>query len=217
MVCRTVGPSLAASLEPLAHCQNIASLSLFYRYYIGRCSSKLAKLAPIPYSWGRSTCYSNRLHDFSVAISRCYKDIYVKRFFPWSAILWNSLPIECFPLTCDPLTPFNCRFFLNRFPVQFNLFVLLFLLFLCLVVAIQPCIEWISSNCVWLKLIGLTKSVKKKTDKKIVVWKFLLPPNIRPLKLCLCGFIYKIKLLKFKYVHTFKLAFLLKKYFLLAD
>ena len=23
MVCRTVGPSLAASLEPLAHCQNI--------------------------------------------------------------------------------------------------------------------------------------------------------------------------------------------------
>ena len=27
-ICRTVGPSLAASLEPLAHCQNVASLSL---------------------------------------------------------------------------------------------------------------------------------------------------------------------------------------------
>ena len=27
---RTVGPSLAASLEPLAHCRNVASLSLFY-------------------------------------------------------------------------------------------------------------------------------------------------------------------------------------------
>ena len=26
-----VGPSLAASLEPLAHCRNVASLSLFYR------------------------------------------------------------------------------------------------------------------------------------------------------------------------------------------
>ena len=38
-ISRTVGPSLAASLESLAHCQNAASLSLFYRYYFGRCSS----------------------------------------------------------------------------------------------------------------------------------------------------------------------------------
>ena len=29
---RTVGPSLASSLEPLVHCQNLASLSLFCRY-----------------------------------------------------------------------------------------------------------------------------------------------------------------------------------------
>ena len=34
---RTVVPSLAASLEPLAHRRNVASLSLFYRYYFGRC------------------------------------------------------------------------------------------------------------------------------------------------------------------------------------
>ena len=33
-ICRTVGPSLAASLEPLAHHWNVASLSLFYRYYL---------------------------------------------------------------------------------------------------------------------------------------------------------------------------------------
>ena len=31
---RTVGPSHTASLEPLAHCRNVASLSLFYRYYL---------------------------------------------------------------------------------------------------------------------------------------------------------------------------------------
>ena len=37
-ICRTVGPSLAASLEPLSH-------------------------------------HSDRLHDFSVTISRCYKDV----------------------------------------------------------------------------------------------------------------------------------------------
>ena len=35
-ICRTVGPSVAASLEPLAHCWNVASLSLFCRYYFGK-------------------------------------------------------------------------------------------------------------------------------------------------------------------------------------
>ena len=60
----TIGPSLAASLEPLAHHQNVASVSLFYRYDFGRCSSELAELVPLPYSRGRSTGYSDRLHDF---------------------------------------------------------------------------------------------------------------------------------------------------------
>ena len=41
-ICRIAGPSLAASLEPFAHRRNVASLSLFYRYYFGRCSSELA-------------------------------------------------------------------------------------------------------------------------------------------------------------------------------
>ena len=49
-ICRTVGPSVAASLEPLAHHRNVASSSLFYRYYFGRCSSELAQLVPLLYS-----------------------------------------------------------------------------------------------------------------------------------------------------------------------
>ena len=57
-ICRTVGPSFAASLEPLANRQTVASLSLFYRYYFGRCSSELAQLVPLPYSRGRP-CYSD--------------------------------------------------------------------------------------------------------------------------------------------------------------
>ena len=67
-----VGPLLAASLEPLAHRRNVASLSLFYRYYFGRWSSELAQLVPLPFSRGRSTHYSDRLHDFSVTFPRCY-------------------------------------------------------------------------------------------------------------------------------------------------
>ena len=110
-ICRTVGLSLAASLELLAYCQNVASLRLFCRYYFGRCSSELAHLVPLPYSRGRSTRYSNMLHDFSVTIPRCYKDVFVNSFFPRTARLWNSMPIECFPLTFD-LNAFKSR--INR-------------------------------------------------------------------------------------------------------
>ena len=39
---RTIGPSLAASLEPLAHFRHVASLGFLYRYFLGRCSSELA-------------------------------------------------------------------------------------------------------------------------------------------------------------------------------
>ena len=49
-ICRAAGPSLAASLEPLAHHQNVATISIFYKYYFGRCSSELAQLVPLPFS-----------------------------------------------------------------------------------------------------------------------------------------------------------------------
>ena len=73
-ICRTVGPLIAFSFEPLVYSRNVASLSLFCRYYFGRCSSELAQLVPLSYSRGRSTCYSGRFfhcliwHNFSVTI-----------------------------------------------------------------------------------------------------------------------------------------------------
>ena len=107
-ICKTVGLSLAASLELLAHCRNVASLSLFYRYYYGRRSAELAQLVPLPFSRGRSTRYSDRLYDFSVTIPRCYKDVYGNSFFPRTARLWNSLSVEYFPLTYN-LNGFKSR------------------------------------------------------------------------------------------------------------
>ena len=86
-ICRTFDPSLGASLEHLAHCQNAASLSLFYRYCFGIC---LSELVPLPYSRGRSTCY-----------------------FDW---LLDSLPIECLPLDYD-LNGFNFRININLLTV----------------------------------------------------------------------------------------------------
>ena len=57
--------------------------------------------------WRGSSRYSDRLH---VTITRCYKDVYVNGFFPCTARLWNSMPIECFPLTYN----------LNGFKPTFN-------------------------------------------------------------------------------------------------
>ena len=55
---KTVRPSFAASLEPLNHRGNVASLRFSGRYYFGRCLSELARLGPLPYSRGRPTRYS---------------------------------------------------------------------------------------------------------------------------------------------------------------
>ena len=93
-ICRTIGPSLAGCLEPLAQRRNVANLSLFYRYYFGRCSSEPV---PLPYSRGWPTRYSDRSHD-SVTISRCYKDVYVNSFFPGTARLFSTYRMLSFDL-----------------------------------------------------------------------------------------------------------------------
>ena len=62
-------------------------------------------------STGSTTRYSDRLHDFSAAIPRCYSDVYVNSFFPHTARFWNSLPLEFFLLTYD-LSGFKSR--INR-------------------------------------------------------------------------------------------------------
>ena len=109
-ICRTVGPSLVDFLEPLAHRRNVASLSLFYRYYFGRCSSELAQLVPLPFFLEWSSRYSDRLHNFSVNIPRCYKDVYVNSFFPCTVRPWKSLAIACVPLI----------YYLNGFKSRIN-------------------------------------------------------------------------------------------------
>ena len=111
----------------LGSSSNIASLNLFYRYYSGRCSCKLAQLIPRPYSRERSIRFSVRLHDFCVITSRYYKYVYVNSFVPHIARLWNSLLIECFPLTYD-LNGFKSRN--NRHPLttgMWSLFINLIL------------------------------------------------------------------------------------------
>ena len=144
---QTVCPSLVASLELLTHHRNVASLSLFYSYYFGRCSSKLPELVSLLHSCGRSTCYSNRLHSFFVTFPRFYKDFYVNGFFPPTARIWNSLPAECFSLTSD-INDFKSWVNRHLFPLSsfYTIFLydfhLYFLATPSLVVPAQPCMEW---------------------------------------------------------------------------
>ena len=55
---------MLASLESVAHCLNVFSLGIFYKYCFGRCLSELTELVLLHYSRGRSTPYSKRLRDF---------------------------------------------------------------------------------------------------------------------------------------------------------
>ena len=71
-LCRTVGPTPAASREPLGHHKIQTSLSVFCRYYLGRYSSDLTELILLPYSCGSLTRNPDGLHDFSVNIFRYY-------------------------------------------------------------------------------------------------------------------------------------------------
>ena len=57
---------LSWTLDSSSKCSHLKFF--LHRYYFGRCPSELAQLVSLPYSWGRSTCYSDRLHDFFVTI-----------------------------------------------------------------------------------------------------------------------------------------------------
>ena len=69
----TAGPTLAASLEPLTHHRTVDSLSLFIRYYFGRCSTEMAAMFLI--------LVGRALVSLSVTIHRYYKKDYVSSIF----------------------------------------------------------------------------------------------------------------------------------------
>ena len=53
------------------------------------------ELVSLPFSCGRSNCYSDRLHESSFTNPRCHN------FCNATVQLWNSLPTECCPFTYD--------------------------------------------------------------------------------------------------------------------
>ena len=88
-------------------------MKTYFKMYHLPNKNKHLQLILLLYFRGRFTSYSDKLHDLSVTIPRCYKDVYVHSVFIRTAecSIWNSLPIECFPLTYD-LNGFKSR--INR-------------------------------------------------------------------------------------------------------
>ena len=114
-VVNIVGPTLATSLQPLSIRRDVASLSLFYKFYHGRCSAELLSLVPPPKVSQRVTRLSSQCHPFTVAVPLCRKSFYSRSFFPRTSSMWNSLPLSCFPAAYD-LHSFKSRVnsFLSR-------------------------------------------------------------------------------------------------------
>lgn len=111
-VSNIIGPNLSSKLQTLAHRRNVASLSLFYRYYNGMCSSELFDLVPPKKVFKRCTRLATNSHPFTVEIPSCQRKFYATSFFPRTSALWNSLPLSCFPDKID-LNCFKSR--VNRY------------------------------------------------------------------------------------------------------
>ena len=145
---RTLGPLLAASLELLAHYWNAANFSI---------GITLIEVFQNWHNWFQFVFLERGLLLILIDCTIFLSPFLDATRMSMSRVSFcakldclpiNSLPKECFPLTYNltlslELTTINFRFFLKRFPACFNLFVLLFVITQCFLVAFQSCMEWI--------------------------------------------------------------------------
>ena len=82
-----VGPDLSSKFQSLSHRRNVASLSLFYKYFHGSCSDELKSLTPTLKSFNRVTRYSANAHPFTVQLPSFNRQFYSKSFFPCTSDL----------------------------------------------------------------------------------------------------------------------------------
>merc|ERR1712212_1258368 len=101
-------PLLTSQLPSLKLRRDVASLSLFYRYYFGRCSDELYYCVPGPKNWSRNTRLATASHEFCVEVGNSRIDRYGACFFPYTGKLWNSLPPSVFPSSYN-LSSFKSR------------------------------------------------------------------------------------------------------------
>ena len=99
--------ALTDSLDSLAHRGNVSALSLYYRYYHGRCSDELKSVIPPKAYFARSTRFADSQQSFAVKLGKCPTS-FANTFVPMTSRNWNSLPASIFPSTYN-LQTFKTR------------------------------------------------------------------------------------------------------------
>ena len=94
-------PPLSDCLDSLSHRRNVASLSIFYRYFHADWPSKPAKYMPPPLPRPRCTRLSTFSHPYSVHLPNARVNQYLHSFIPYTGKLWNSFHLYVFPLAYD--------------------------------------------------------------------------------------------------------------------
>ena len=94
-----VGDELYLTLPSLSHRRNVASLSLFYRYFHGRCSGELHESVPRGRTFSRRTRFALECetHPHYLNIPYIRTKFHAESFMPRVSKLWNKLPSTCFP------------------------------------------------------------------------------------------------------------------------
>jgi len=103
-------PTITSNLPSLSLRRNVASLSLFYRYYFGRCSRELLECLPPTKVWPRHSRLAASSHQFCVEVGNSRIVRSGASFFPSTAKLWNSIPASVFPSSYN-LSSFKSRIY----------------------------------------------------------------------------------------------------------
>ncbi len=93
--------SLISCLLPLNCHRDVASLSIFYRYFHAHCSSELANCMPQLLPPPRCTRLSSQAQPYTVQYPYARVNQYLYSFFSVTGKLWNTLHAFVFPPVYD--------------------------------------------------------------------------------------------------------------------
>jgi hypothetical protein len=100
---RLIGDSrITDKLDSLEHRRNVGALTLFYRYFHGRCSAEISSIMPPVRVHPRATRQAINAHPFAVDNSFCRTVKFRGTFIAHTSTIWNSLPPTVFPITYNP-------------------------------------------------------------------------------------------------------------------
>nr|CAI5865543.1 unnamed protein product [Callosobruchus analis] len=89
--------NLTKDLHSLEHRRRVAGLSLFYRFYHGRCSSELSQIITPKAVRTRNSRDALHAHPYQVEVPTPRTSLLQHSFFWKTSTLWNELPGSLFP------------------------------------------------------------------------------------------------------------------------